>query len=348
MSNGEQSQSDKNRGVIDTTRFATAPCYLCGYSGAGYFQPKTHPCAVEYHRINDLMEALRDPLIAAERVFKLERELAEMTEERDTFAGQLADREYDAELAPPSAERPSVPNPCSICGVPIVGSFIGTGDGTMKDGGSFAHPECYWQRMAEQERDAWPTKADYLALCEADGNIRSAWVFLRRHIGNDVIPGSTFEALIRDMDAACEWSAPAPAHLSSKPARDPDTGQLREDLEAVADRVYGRLFDALKKRGIALPGCDATDKALEIIERWALEEASASHERQSEYTRLRALIEKRIAGLGASSTDPGNGRQVRQDAALVASELSDTLAAFDAGEPATSSAKLTSEGDRNG
>lgn len=45
--------------------------------------------------------------------------------------------------------KPSVPNPCSVCGCPIFGSFIGTGDGTMKDGGSFAHPECYWRDAAE-------------------------------------------------------------------------------------------------------------------------------------------------------------------------------------------------------
>lgn len=45
--------------------------------------------------------------------------------------------------------KPSVPNPCSICGTPIYGSFVGTGDGTMKDGGSFAHPDCYWKEMAQ-------------------------------------------------------------------------------------------------------------------------------------------------------------------------------------------------------
>lgn len=47
-----------------------------------------------------------------------------------------------------AAMKPSVPNPCSICRQPIFGSFIGTGDGSMKDGGSFAHPECYWRKRA--------------------------------------------------------------------------------------------------------------------------------------------------------------------------------------------------------
>lgn len=42
-----------------------------------------------------------------------------------------------------------MPNPCSLCGLPISGgSFVGTGDGTLRDGGSFAHAWCY--RAAEQ------------------------------------------------------------------------------------------------------------------------------------------------------------------------------------------------------
>lgn len=56
------------------------------------------------------------------------------------------------------------------------------------------------------------------------------------------------------------------------PARDPDTGELRPDLEAVSERVYGRLFDELKTRGIILPGCDTTDKALEVIEMFCRDE----------------------------------------------------------------------------
>lgn len=46
--------------------------------------------------------------------------------------------------------KPSVPNPCSVCGFPIYGSTIGTGDGSMKNGGSFAHPECYWRGEADK------------------------------------------------------------------------------------------------------------------------------------------------------------------------------------------------------
>ena len=41
---------------------------------------------------------------------------------------------------------PSVPNPCTICGFMIYGSYIGDGDGSMRDGGRFAHPECYRER----------------------------------------------------------------------------------------------------------------------------------------------------------------------------------------------------------
>jgi hypothetical protein len=29
--------------------FAKAPCFICGYNGAGYFKPSTHPCAARYH-----------------------------------------------------------------------------------------------------------------------------------------------------------------------------------------------------------------------------------------------------------------------------------------------------------
>jgi hypothetical protein len=39
---------------------------------------------------------------------------------------------------------------CSICSFGIDGSMIGTGDGTMKNGGSFAHPDCYWRQRAEE------------------------------------------------------------------------------------------------------------------------------------------------------------------------------------------------------
>lgn len=45
--------------------------------------------------------------------------------------------------------KSSVPNPCSVCGLHIYGSLVGTGDGTMKNGGSFAHPECYWRDIAK-------------------------------------------------------------------------------------------------------------------------------------------------------------------------------------------------------
>ena len=46
--------------------------------------------------------------------------------------------------------KPAVPNPCSVCGFPIYGSTVGTGDGSMRNGSSFAHPECYWRDEAEK------------------------------------------------------------------------------------------------------------------------------------------------------------------------------------------------------
>jgi hypothetical protein len=26
-----------------------APCFVCGYNGSGYFDPKSHPCATKHH-----------------------------------------------------------------------------------------------------------------------------------------------------------------------------------------------------------------------------------------------------------------------------------------------------------
>lgn len=40
---------DQQPAAVDRARFRKAPCYLCGYNGAGYFQPETHPCAALYH-----------------------------------------------------------------------------------------------------------------------------------------------------------------------------------------------------------------------------------------------------------------------------------------------------------
>lgn len=34
---------------IDLEKFRKSPCYLCGYSGPGYFQPYQHQCAKQYH-----------------------------------------------------------------------------------------------------------------------------------------------------------------------------------------------------------------------------------------------------------------------------------------------------------
>lgn len=32
-------------------RMSEAPCFCCGYNGAGYFQPASHPCADQHHRL---------------------------------------------------------------------------------------------------------------------------------------------------------------------------------------------------------------------------------------------------------------------------------------------------------
>lgn len=37
---------------------------------------------------------------------------------------------------------------CHFCGYGVTGSMVACGDGSMKDGGRFAHPECYWRNRA--------------------------------------------------------------------------------------------------------------------------------------------------------------------------------------------------------
>ena len=44
-----EAEADRVSVPIDCDRFACAPCYLCGYNGAGYYQPDTHPCATLFH-----------------------------------------------------------------------------------------------------------------------------------------------------------------------------------------------------------------------------------------------------------------------------------------------------------
>lgn len=71
--------------------------------------------------------------------------------------------------------KPTASNPCSVCGWPIFGSMVGTGDGTMKNGGSFAHPECYWRDAAETLHKAlraitvWSVNGEQLCFRSAKG-----------------------------------------------------------------------------------------------------------------------------------------------------------------------------------
>ena len=32
----------------------TAPCFICGYNGDGYFQPEKHKCAARHHRLRKI------------------------------------------------------------------------------------------------------------------------------------------------------------------------------------------------------------------------------------------------------------------------------------------------------
>lgn len=46
---GEPGNREWEGEAVDCARFEQAPCYICGYDGAGYFQSMTHHCAAGYH-----------------------------------------------------------------------------------------------------------------------------------------------------------------------------------------------------------------------------------------------------------------------------------------------------------
>lgn len=46
---------------FDRKRFESAPCYICGYNGPGYFQTKTHSCAAAYHAADEDVPSLLPP-----------------------------------------------------------------------------------------------------------------------------------------------------------------------------------------------------------------------------------------------------------------------------------------------
>ena len=89
-------------GAFDRKRFEKAPCYLCGYNGAGYYQPGTHPCAEKYHTLLAavlLVRAGDEEKVATEivRLWDLAAENKRMREALEQAATWLR-----------SAERPSV------------------------------------------------------------------------------------------------------------------------------------------------------------------------------------------------------------------------------------------------
>lgn len=46
--------------AMTTHLFEEAPCFLCGYSGPGYYQPEQHPCAALYHVAMEEKESVND------------------------------------------------------------------------------------------------------------------------------------------------------------------------------------------------------------------------------------------------------------------------------------------------
>lgn len=35
--------------LFDRGEMDKPPCFVCGYNGAGYYNPDTHPCAAKHH-----------------------------------------------------------------------------------------------------------------------------------------------------------------------------------------------------------------------------------------------------------------------------------------------------------
>jgi hypothetical protein len=78
--------------TFDRKRFEKAPCYICGYNGAGYYQPGLHRCAAQYHGYKLPIEQVSsDPL--ANNVDELEYRRQEMTTMGDEIRFQRAEIE---------------------------------------------------------------------------------------------------------------------------------------------------------------------------------------------------------------------------------------------------------------
>jgi Protein of unknown function (DUF551) len=127
MTNGEQSQSDKYALQTPVTDAAVSECLA-----QSKYEPPLGPLVEAASRLERqlqmsmmreqaALQEARDVALskADNEIVRLKRELAEMTEERDRFAGQLANREYDAELASSSAER----SPIKHVGASLVGQL---------------------------------------------------------------------------------------------------------------------------------------------------------------------------------------------------------------------------------
>lgn len=39
--------------LLAAGRMEQAPCFICGYNGAGYFQPQQHRCAARHHKLRE-------------------------------------------------------------------------------------------------------------------------------------------------------------------------------------------------------------------------------------------------------------------------------------------------------
>jgi hypothetical protein len=95
---------------FDRKRFEQAPCYLCGYNGAGYYNTQMHRCAEQYHASS-----------AAEFLRPIEKTAAPHTTEQDfqhwlSYSGIASASEADLRAAFYAGANAMPPEKTPCCG----------------------------------------------------------------------------------------------------------------------------------------------------------------------------------------------------------------------------------------
>lgn len=142
-----------------------------------------------------------------------------------------------------------VPNPCSICGNAITaGAFVGTGDGTMRDGGSFAHLECYHATAAQTPASPPDERPIYNSFgqCVTCITLETMCAYHRAEKSMVAQPAPASGGSAREADGQCQippagwYCTRAPGHDGPCAARpvSPDDEELRRAYESAFEKAY--------------------------------------------------------------------------------------------------------------